>query len=246
MTSTNTTDTTTTAGSGSSNNRNGHTAWVVPVAVVVPLIFLSVVCIIWGRWVYKRGKKRYWQRVQNEHLMAYGATEDSGQPYGIGELYENKYFVSDQQEINKNNNNHTIKGNEDERRKSLSRQDSANGKNWYEQTENHLTVVPTAATPSNASLQGDSGILSTRTSDNISESTVMDKIDEENTAAAMQERSNGEDVERIDVKDTELEFNKNNDKEPEDDHGFDITITLTSKVSTHNTTQESKILTTDV
>ena len=175
--------------------------------------------------------------------MAYGATEDSGQPYGIGELYENKYFVSDQQEINKNNNNHTIKGNEDERRKSLSRQNSANGKNWYEQTENQftVTVLPAAATASNTSQQGDSGILSTRTSDNISDSTVVDKADEENTATTAQKRSS-EDFnaeQRIDTKDTKHEDNK----EP-DDRGFEVTIT--SEVSTHNTMQESKILTTDV
>lgn len=262
LNTTNTTTTnatnTTSPGSGDGNNRNNNTAWVAPIAVIVPLVFLCVVCIVWGRWVYKRGKKRYWQRVQNEHLMAYGATEDSGQTYGIGELYENKYFASDHfEEIHKNLNHHTIKGNEEEQRKSLSRQHSADEKKWYEQTDNHLTV-PAAASSSNCQ-QEDSGILSNRTSDNISESTLVDRIDEENINVTLQER-NSDKKDSKHVKETEQENHEQKDSEAsrdqqskdeasEGDHAFEITITCKSSKSTTETTQKStadKILTTDV
>ena len=247
----NATDTNTTSpGSGSDNNRDSNIAWVIPIAVLVPLVFLCVVCIIWGRWVYKRGKKRYWQRVQNEHLMAYGATEDTGQTYGIGELYENKYFASDHlEEINKNINDRTIKGNEDEQRKSLPRQNSANGKNWYEQTENHLTAVP-PGTSSNNSQKEDSGILST--SDNISDSTVVDKIDEENIDVTLQERNSDEEdsKQRKDAKETEHKNEhkneQNKDKASEDEHGFEITVTFKSSSQTTQDLTTDKILTTDV
>ena len=257
-TTNNATDTNTTSpGSGNGNNRNSSTAWVVPIAVIVPLVFLCVVCIIWGRWVYKQGKKRYWQRVQNEHLMAYGgATEDSGQTYGIGELYENKYFASEQlEEINKHVYDRTIKGNEDEQRKSLPRQNSPNGKKWYEQTANHLTIP--AATSSNNSQQ-DSGILSNRTSDNdnISDSTVVDKIDEENINVTLQDRNSDEEDSKHqnDTKETEHKNDEQNrkkasedeqskDEASRDEHGFEITIT--SKSAAQDLTTD-KILTTDV
>lgn len=88
-------------------------------------MLLSVVCVIWGRWVYRRGKKRYWQRVQNEHLMAYGAMDETtvgqGRSYSIGELYENKYFESEYEEAN---TSYTTKGDDDESSKSLSKDSS--------------------------------------------------------------------------------------------------------------------------
>ena len=246
--STNETDSTNVA----SNNRDNSSAWVIPIAVLVPLIFLSVVCIIWGRWVYKRGKKRYWQRVQNEHLMAYGATEDSGQAYGIGELYENKYYVSEQlEEFNKPINDHTIKGNEDERRKSLPReQNPANGKKWYEQTDdNRATTIP-AAMASNM-YQEDSGIISNRTSDNVSESTVVDKIDNENDNTLQERHSVEENGQRTD---DGKETKPRNEQTPQQhgdilqDEQSKVTLTIVCEDSSQ-TTQNStvdKILTTDV
>ena len=188
--------------------------------------------------------------------MAYGATEDSGQSYGIGELYENKYFASEHvEEINKNFHHHTIKGNEDEQRKSLPRQNSADEKNWYEQTHNHLTV-PAAATPSSNCQQQDSGILSNRTSDNISESTVVDKIDEENIDVTLQERNSDKEDSKH-AKETEHKNHKQKDNEAlrdeeskdeasEGGRSFEITITCKSKTETTQNSTTDKILTTDV
>ena len=187
--------------------------------------------------------------------MAYGATEDSGQSYGIGELYENKYFASEHvEEINKNFHHHTIKGNEDEQRKSLPRQNSADEKNWYEQTHNHLTV-PAAATPS-SNCQQDSGILSNRTSDNISESTVVDKIDEENIDVTLQERNSDKEdskhAEETEHKNHEQKDNEvlrdeeGKDGASEGGRSFEITITCKSKTETTQNSTTDKILTTDV
>ena len=187
--------------------------------------------------------------------MAYGATEDSGQSYGIGELYENKYIASEHiEEINKNFNHHTIKGNEDEQRKSLSRQNSADEKKWYEQTANHLTVP--AATSSSNCQQEDSGILSNRTSDNISESTLVDKIDEENIDVTLQERnSDKEDSKHTketehnnhEQKDNEASRDEqSNDEASEGDRGFEITITCKNATETTQNSTADKILTTDV
>lgn len=235
--STNATDPNTTNTDSSSNsNRDGNVAWVVPIAVLVPLIFLCVVCVIWGRWVYKRGKKRYWQRVQNEHLMAYGATEDTGQySYGIGELYENKYFAAEHLEDINENNNHTIKGDEDEQRKSLRRQNSANGKNWYD--EDHVSTIP-AVTASR-----DSGILSNRTSDNVSDNTVVDKVDEESNVSTPQQRNGDEDSEKRNHGNSEHTLQESNDVSSDEvtEH-LEITVVLKTKQEP----TPDKILTSDV
>lgn len=239
---TNATNTTNT--SSGNDSRHDNTVWVIPIAVLLPLMLLCVVCIVWGRWVYKRGKKRYWQRVQNEHLMAYGTMDDNNEPtYGIGELYENKYFASEHlEEINKNNNNHTIKGNEDEQHKSLSRQNSANGKTWYEQADDKSVTVVPAATASSMS-QEDSGILSNRASDNISDSTVVDKAD----------GHGGEDNEQRN--DTAKETkHKSDDWRPQESGDVSnnehpqVTFTVMFEGSSQTTeeTTSNKILTTDV
>ena len=214
-------------------------------------MLLCVVCIVWGRWVYKRGKKRYWQRVQNEHLMAYGTMDDNNEPtYGIGELYENKYFDSEHlEEINKNNNNHTIKGNEDKERKSLSRQNSANGKTWYEQADDKSTTTVPAATASSMS-QEDSGILSNRASDNISDSTVVDKTDEH--GSTLQERNGNEDSKQGNNTAKETKH-KSDDSRPQESgnvsNNEDSTVTFTVVCKGSSQTADettNKILTTDV
>ena len=140
-----------------------------------------MVCVIWSRWVYKRGKKRYWQRVQNEHLMAYGATEDSGigqgQSYSIGELYQNKYFESEYEEANKS---YTTKGDEDEGSKkdnSLVHRDQPDSSTYNGSSTISATIVTTVL------LQEDSGVISDGTCDNISDN---------NEAEAPQEKVNGD------------------------------------------------------
>jgi len=248
---TNNTNVTNTTSSSSDNRSSDSTTWIIPVAVLVPFIFLSVVCIIWGRWVYKRGKKRYWQRVQNEHLMAYGATEDSGQAYNIGELYENKYYASEHEEFNKTCNN-TIKGNEDERHKSLPRQNSANRKNWYEQSDDSshsATTIPAAIAPKvlqqEDSVRQDSGILSNRTSDNISDSTVVDKIDEGSNDSALQERDNTQEEDNDDQQDRECRTSQDNEDVSKDKQSIEIVVNVGSSEATQEPIPD-KILTTDV
>jgi len=154
-------------------------AWVAPISILIPLMLLSMVCVIWSRWVYKRGKKRYWQRVQNEHLMAYGATEDSGvgqgQSYSIGELYENKYFESEYEEANKSC---TTKGDEDKDSKkdnSLGRHDQPDSSTFNGSSTISATTV--------VLIQEDSGVISDGTCDNISEN---------NEAEVSQEIVNGD------------------------------------------------------
>lgn len=252
---TNTTDTNPTDMGSSSNNdrsnndRSNNTVWVIPIAVIVPLIFLCVVCIIWGRWVYKRGKKRYWQRVHNEHLMAYGATDDSGQGYNIGELYENKYFDTEHEELNKTND-HAVKGNEDERRKSLPRQNASNEQDWYEQTEDVTSI--SVATAMRITQQEDSGILSNRTSDNISDNTTVDRNDGNNNSPSQGRNDDNASVHGDD--DTEDDGHKrdasNNDQRSQenvlkDEHLEEVTVHEDTTQATREPTPE-KVLTTDV
>jgi len=155
---------TTTLFPGNHDSDSNSAAWVAPIAIVIPLMLLSVVCVIWSRSVYKRGKKRYWQRVQNEHLMAYGATEESGigqgQSYSIGELYENKYFESEYESANKS---YTTKGDEDEDSKSMSKDNSLVHHDQPDSSTYNGSSTISAKTVTTALQQEDSGVSSNGT-----------------------------------------------------------------------------------
>ena len=173
--------------------------------------------------------------------MAYGTMDDNEPTYGIGELYENKYFASENlEEINKNNNNHTIKGNEDEEHKSLSRQNSTNGKTWYEQADDKCTTAVPAVTASSMS-QEDSGILSNRASDNISDSTVVDKADEHGS------EDNEQGNNTIKTKHKSDDWRLQESSEVSNNEDSKVTLTIVCEESSQTTEETTnKILTTDV
>ncbi|XP_065920770.1 trehalase-like isoform X2 [Dysidea avara] len=147
---------------GNHDNDSNSAAWVAPIAILIPLMLLSVVCVIWGRWVYKRGKKRYWQRVQNEHLMAYGATEDSG---GVGQ--GRSYSIGD----------------EDEDSKSVSKENSLVRHDETDSSTNNGTSTISAMTVTTVLQLEDSGILSN--------GTCTDNNSDSNKAETPQEEANG-------------------------------------------------------
>ena len=182
--------------------------------------------------MYKQGKRRYWQRVQNEHLMVYGATEDSGQGYTIGELYENKYFSSEHEEIN-NTHDNTTQGDEDGWHSSLN---SNGGRKWYEQVDSTITAAAVSKL-----VQEDSGIVSNRTSDNISDSAVINKTDENKNG--MPEEKNGDKIDpnaRADM--CKSQEGNSNDTASVDEQTVGITVVE----ETRQGPNPDKILTSDV
>lgn len=51
-----------------------------PILVVVLAVLVVLACVVWCRWLYSAGERRYWGRVQNEHLQAAGgATADTSE-----------------------------------------------------------------------------------------------------------------------------------------------------------------------
>lgn len=53
--------------------------WVAaPVLLVIVLVVLML-CLAWCRWLFVAGERRYWSRVQNEHLQAAGGGGGEGQ-----------------------------------------------------------------------------------------------------------------------------------------------------------------------
>ena len=47
--------------------------WIAAV-VLIPM-FLLVILVFgfaWGQWIFRRGRERYWARVQHEHMLATG------------------------------------------------------------------------------------------------------------------------------------------------------------------------------
>ena len=45
--------------------------WVIgPVLVIVVLSVCFLLCVLWCRWVYNKGRTGYWRRVKNEHAVA--------------------------------------------------------------------------------------------------------------------------------------------------------------------------------
>ena len=46
-------------------------AWIAaPILLVVMVAVILVLCWVGCHWIYKTGSRRYWGRVQNEHLVA--------------------------------------------------------------------------------------------------------------------------------------------------------------------------------
>ena len=68
--------------------------WVAAVVIFAVAIAVIIACVLWGRWIYLSGHKRYWARVQSEHLIATGggaATTPPTSPI----VYTNQYTDSD-------------------------------------------------------------------------------------------------------------------------------------------------------
>ncbi len=64
-----------TAHNGTATSTPPSLGWVAaPVLVTMAaVVAISVGCGIWSYWLYKTGYRRYWGRVQNEHLVAVGS-----------------------------------------------------------------------------------------------------------------------------------------------------------------------------
>ena len=53
--------------------------WVIgPVLVIILLLVCFLLCGVWCRWVYVKGRTGYWRRVKNEHAVATGGYHENG------------------------------------------------------------------------------------------------------------------------------------------------------------------------
>ena len=43
--------------------------WISVLVLLILSVAVATPCVLWCRWIYRRGKTRYWARVHNEHLM---------------------------------------------------------------------------------------------------------------------------------------------------------------------------------
>lgn len=43
--------------------------WITVLVLLVLSVAIATPCVLWCRWIYRKGKTRYWARVHNEHLV---------------------------------------------------------------------------------------------------------------------------------------------------------------------------------
>ena len=54
----------------SSDHSEQNLGWVSVIVLTLVTVAVSIPCVVWCRWLYIRGRDRYWGRVRNEHLIA--------------------------------------------------------------------------------------------------------------------------------------------------------------------------------
>lgn len=64
--------------------------WIAAVVVFTVVIAITIPCVLWCWWMYRRGRDKYWARVRNEHLVA-----TSGGRSPSPTVYTNRYIDAD-------------------------------------------------------------------------------------------------------------------------------------------------------
>ena len=77
----------------SSDGTEPGLGWVSVIVLLVFSVAVSIPCLLWCRWLYFRGRDRYWGRVRNQHLIAaQGGGVSHSRPHSPPDTtYTNRY-----------------------------------------------------------------------------------------------------------------------------------------------------------
>ena len=76
----------------SSNRTEQGLGWVSVIVLLVVSIAVSIPCLLWCRWLYVKGRDRYWGRVRNQHLIAaQGGVSHTSRPHSPSTTYANRH-----------------------------------------------------------------------------------------------------------------------------------------------------------
>ena len=79
------------------NDATPSFGWISVLVLLIIFIVLMVPCVLWCRWMYRTGEKRYWRRVQNEHLLT--ATGGRGSPTTYANRYVDELLDTDRSSV---------------------------------------------------------------------------------------------------------------------------------------------------